>query len=320
MQPPRAAVIGALNIDLILTGLPRYARVDEQVNGGGVSLLPGGKGRNVAAMLAAWMDPGEVAMIGKLVRDRHRLYRIPLDSLAAAGIRTEGIRLAEAGPDDLPTLAIFLNTAGGQRKNYYLPGSNEDLAPRDIDAARPILEKIGASRGMLVLSLEMPLGTAVHALALAADLGLRVMVDPGGQPPGAAVDFSPLFAQPIFLLKPNHEEAARLTGVAVHDFSSASRAAEDLLGRGLSYLVITHGRHGAYAFHRKDGWHVPAPETPSGNTGESTGCGDQVMAVLCAQMLAGVDFPAALRRAVHAGSLQFRQPGTAPIPPGAVAV
>ncbi len=319
MQPPLAAVIGALNIDLILSGLPRFAQPNEQVNGQGVSLLPGGKGRNTAAMLAAWMAPGQVAMIGELVQDRHGLYRIPLDSLTDAGIRTDGVRLTDAGLEDLPTLAIFLNTTDGQRKNYYLPGKSEALTPEVIDAALPILRQVADNQGMLLVSLEMPLDTAEYVLGLAAGLGLRVMLDPGGQPPQKTVDFSSLFDHPIFLLKPNHEEAARLSGVLVHDFNSASKAAKILLTRGISYLVITHGQHGAYAFSKDTSWHVPIPDGFPQNHGESTGCGDQVMAVLCARMLSGSDFPSAVWKAVQAGSRQYHQPGTAPIPPESLA-
>jgi ribokinase len=144
------------------------------------------------------------------------------------------------------------------------------------------------------------------------------MLDPGGQPPQAAVDFSLLFEHPIFLLKPNHEEATRLTGAAVHDFESASKAAKILLERGIPFLVITHGQHGAYAFTKNERWHIPAPPGSSQESGESTGCGDQVMAVLCAQMLNGVDFSAAVGKAVQAGSRQYHQPDTRPISPGSI--
>ncbi len=50
--PLKAIVIGALNIDLVIQGLPHFAQPCEQVNGQSVRLSPGGKGRNIAAMLA----------------------------------------------------------------------------------------------------------------------------------------------------------------------------------------------------------------------------------------------------------------------------
>ena len=55
---PLAVVIGALNLDIIIKGLPKFAPNGEQVNGQTIELSPGGKGRNIAVMLAAWLAPG----------------------------------------------------------------------------------------------------------------------------------------------------------------------------------------------------------------------------------------------------------------------
>ena len=316
MKPaPLALVIGALNIDLIARGLPKFAPPGQQVNGETLDLTAGGKGRNIAEMLAAWLAPGQVGMISKLVRDSNGLYRIPLQSLAEAGINAEGVLLDTSRPDDLPTLALILNTLAGERSVYYFPGRNESLTPKELADVRPLFEGAAQQDGFLLLSLEMPLETAVFALAMAHELGLRVMLDPGGQPPEKVVDFSPLFQHPIFLLKPNAEEATRLTGLPVGDYSSAQRAAEKLLAQNVSHLLITHGALGAYAFSSEGGWHIPAPDLPAPPEAEATGCGDQVLAVLCAALLHGQEFESACRTAVQAGSLQYVQPGRAPIPP-----
>ncbi len=315
---PLAAVIGALNIDLILQGLPRFARKGEQVNGPAVRLSPGGKGRNIAAMLAAWLAPGQVSMIGKLIQDDRGLFRIPLDSLESAGVDTDPILVDRAGPNQLPTLSIFLNRVDGGRTSYYLPGQNESLSPADIDRVRPLLAQIAEAGGILLMTLEMPLNTAIHTLALAEELGLRVMLDPGGQPPQAEIDFSPLFDHPIAWLKPNAAEARRLTGLRVQDLRTANRAAKRLLSRGVQHLLITNGAKGAYGFSAGEAFHLPAPVLDIPPEAESTGCGDQTLAVLCAMVLQGKPFRQAAQMAVHAGSLQYCQPGLAPIRPGQV--
>ncbi|MFW5714395.1 MAG: hypothetical protein ACOCYU_06975 [Brevefilum sp.] len=48
-------------------------------------------------------------------------------------------------------------------------------------------------------------------------------------------------------------------------------------------MLITHGAQGACAFTRDVGWHIPVPDVPVTSNAESMGCGDQVLAVLCAQ-------------------------------------
>jgi ribokinase len=310
-----AAVIGALNIDIIIQGLPHFAEPGEQVNGQSVRLSPGGKGRNIAAMLAPWLLPGQVSMIGKLIQDADGLYRIPLDSLSQAGIDTGSVLIETDRSQDLPTLSIFLNQQNGQRASYYLPGKNESLTPAELDRFLPLLQQLAANQGVLVMTLEMPIETAAHALKLADGLGLHVMLDPGGQPPEAEIDFSPLFNHPPQWIKPNVQEAERLTGIRVMDFESAMQAAERLLGWGVDNLLITDGANGAYGFTGEESFRIPVPEFDIPPHAESTGCGDQVLAVLCAETLHGKPFRAAAEKAVLAGTLQFIQKGLVPIRP-----
>jgi ribokinase len=311
----KAIVIGALNIDLVIQGLPHFAQPGEQVNGQSVRLSPGGKGRNLAAMLAPWLAPGQVGMIGKLVQDAQGLYQIPLKSLQAARINTEGILLETRRPEDLPTLSVFLNQTNGDRASYYLPGRNESLTPIEIVRLQPLLEKLAANDGILLITLEMPLKTAAFILELAQDLALPVMLDPGGQPPEAQIDFAPLFAQPPKWIKPNAQEAERITGVPVQSFEDAKYAAEKMLDKGVEYILITDGIRGAYGFTPESAFHLAPPELPIPPYAESTGCGDQVLAVLCAQTLAGKPFRAAAELAVRAGTLQFIQNGMVPLRP-----
>ncbi len=314
-EPLKAIVIGALNIDLVIQGLPHFAQPGEQVNGQSVRLSPGGKGRNIAAMLAPWMAPGQVGMISKLVQDAQGLYKIPLESLKSAGVNLDGIRLETNRPEDLPTLSIFLNQTSGQRASYYLPGRNETLTPAEILQTRPLLEKLAANDGILLMTLEMPLETAAFILALAHDLSLPVMLDPGGQPPEAQVDFTPLFIHPPKWIKPNAQEAERITGIQVESFEDAKLAAEVMLNKGVEFVLITDGARGAYAFTLNNSIILPPPEMPIPIHAESTGCGDQVLAVLCAQTLAGKALYSAAEFAVRAGTLQFIQDGMYPILP-----
>jgi len=314
-EPLKAIVIGALNTDLVIQGLPHFAKPGEQVNGQSMHLSPGGKGRNIAAMLAPWLRPGQVGMVGKLVQDAHGLYHIPLDSLKTAGINVDGVLLETDRPEDLPTLSIFLNQTNGQRASYYLPGRNETLTPAEIVQVQPLLEKLAANGGILLMTLEMPLETAAFILTLAYDLSLPVMLDPGGQPPQAQINFSPLFVQPPKWIKPNAQEAERITGVRVQGFEDAKLAARKFLDKGVEYLLITDGEKGAYGFTSESAFHLPPPKLSIPPYAESTGCGDQVFAVLCAETLAGKAFQTAAELAIKAGTLQFVQNGMVPLRP-----
>ncbi len=124
-------------------------------------------------------------------------------------------------PTSCPPSRFFSTQTNGQRASYYLPGRNETLTPAEITQARPLLEKLAANDGILLMTLEMPLETAAFVLAMASELDLPVMLDPGGQPPEAQIDFAPLFVHSPKWIKPNAEEAERITGVGVQGYKDA---------------------------------------------------------------------------------------------------
>jgi sugar/nucleoside kinase (ribokinase family) len=101
----------------------------------------------------------------------------------------------------------------------------------------------------------------------------------------------------------------------VQSFEDAKYAAEKMLDKGVEYILITDGIRGAYGFTPESAFHLAPPELPIPPYAESTGCGDQVLAVLCAQTLAGKPFRAAAELAVRAGTLQFIQNGMVPLRP-----
>jgi ribokinase len=305
---PIAAVIGAINIDILVQGLPHFAEPGEQVNGPQVQLRPGGKARNIASMLTHYLENDGVALVARLVMDTKGLHHVLRQSLEVDGIDTENLILDGSDWDALPTLSIFLNTRDRQSASYYLPGDNETMSPADLDTRRSLFEQIS----ILIMTLEIPIPTACHALKMAQEIGLKVMLDPGGQPPEKTVDFSPLFDYPIYALKANAAEAERLTGIPVTDFQSAQQAAQLLMEKGVENVLITHGKHGGYAFTPQESKHIRVSEFDDDEVSplaDATGCGDQVMAVLAGEYLWDKDFMSSAEVGIEAGTLQYRQPG-----------
>ncbi len=305
---PIAAVIGAINIDILVQGLPHFAQPGEQVNGPQVQLRPGGKARNIASMLTHYLENDGVSLVAKLVLDTKGLYHVLRQSLEVDSIDTKNLILDSSDLDALPTLSIFLNTRDHQSASYYLPGNNENMSPADLDSRRSLFEQIS----VLVMTLEIPIPTACHALQMAQEIGLKVMLDPGGQPPEKTVDFSPLFEYPIYALKANAAEAERLTGIPVSDFQSAQQAAHLLMEKNVENVLITHGKHGGYAFIPQESRHIRVSEFDEdaiSPLADATGCGDQVMAVLAGEYLWDKDFMTSAEVGIEAGTLQYKQPG-----------
>lgn len=309
-----AAVIGAINIDILIQGLPHFASHGEQVNGTQVQIRPGGKARNIAVMLTHYLENDRVSLIAKLVLDTKGFYEALRQSLEVDDIDIGNLILDGSDLEALPTLSIFLNTKDGQSASYYLPGDNENMSPLDLESRRPLFERLGAQRGILILTLEIPIPTACHALKIAQEAGLKVMLDPGGQPPEKEVDYSPLFDYPIYVLKANAAEAELLTGIPVDNFESAKQAATILLEKGVENVLITHGKHGGYAFTPQESRHIPVTkfdEDEVSPLANATGCGDQVMAVLAGEYLWDKDFMTSAEVGIVAGTIQYHRPGLA---------
>jgi ribokinase len=307
-------VVGGLNTDLLGIGVPRLLGRGELVLGGTFQIKPGGKSRNIAQMIACLGREGRVAMVGRTARDLFGLWRPPLDALEQAGVDTRYIRVLtpeEAG-GKMPGVALIPVERGGTNQIYVLPGVNEDFSVEDVEQAAPLFRVAGQNHGSLVLALECPLPTAVHAVRLGNQHRLRVLLDPGGI--AAAEDCRPLLAEAPFLIKPNVSEAGILTGEIIRDFAGARDAARKLFAMGAQNVLITAGAQGAYFFGQGGVAEVLSiPEVPDTEASDETGCGDQTMAALCVALEEGDDLVRACRRALAAGTLQFHRAGVSPI-------
>ncbi len=310
MKPIQIIVPGGLNTDFVAQGVRKLAGKGELVTGKELKIGPGGKSRNVAQMIATLTGPGKVAMIGRTTKDPFGLYRVPMDALKDAGVNTAYVEVLEF-TGTFPGIALIPVDEEGNNQIYLLPGVNSGFSPAGIDAAEKLFQAAGSS-GMLALSLELPIETALRAMDQAVKHGLRIILDPGGIEPGA--DHGRLLSKDIFLLKPNEYEAEILSGVTVTDLKSAGKAASLLMQKGPQNVLITAGVDGAYLFTPEAGQHIPVPDIAS-SSGEKdeTGCGDQAMAAICAMIAEGKDVAEAARLGIAAGTLQFHKSGIVPV-------
>ncbi|RJP31653.1 MAG: hypothetical protein C4536_07630 [Actinobacteria bacterium] len=304
-------VIGGLNTDISALGVDRLLAPGELTRSGRLLIGPGGKSCNLARMAAALLPPGKVYMVGKTCRDPFGLWRIPVDALADAGVNTDFVKIEDFDAAGMyPGIALIPVDRQGENQIYCLPGMNDAFLPRDIEDAYPLFEKGGGTR-LLALTLELPLETAVHAVRKAASAGMKVVLDPGGI--DASVDYGELLGLGIYALAPNEHEARILSGIWVGGMESAREAARVLLSRGVSNVVLTHGERGAYVFSRDQERHVAVIHGGGPGTADATGCGDQVTAVLCAEVLRGRSVLEASETAVAAGTMQYHRPGVQPV-------
>ena len=91
------------------------------------------------------------------------------------------------------------------------------------------------------MQLEIPVSTVEFVAEKASDNGNRVILNPA-----PARQLSDDLLKCLYLITPNETEAELLTGIKVHDISSAEKAALYLQDKGIKNVIITMGASGAY--------------------------------------------------------------------------
>ncbi len=288
----RVCVVGSLNVDLVVR-VARLPRVGETVSGGVFSTFPGGKGANQA--VGAARLGARVAMVGCVGADAFGAQL--REALERHGVEVNGVR---TDPEAHTGVAAIGVDAEGQNLILVAPGANLRLRPEDVD---PRL--VSGSRALL-LQLEIPLETVLHAARLGREAGALVCLDPA-----PACPLPEELYGLVDVLNPNAVEAEALSGIAVRDVADAHRAAEVLLRRGVRQVVVKLGERGSYYLSGEESGHVPALEVSAVDT---TAAGDAFAAGLAVALAEGQSLRRAVEFATAAAGLKVTRLGAQAMP------
>jgi ribokinase len=288
--PPRIAVAGSANIDLV-TYTDNFPRPGETIFGREFSLGFGGKGANQA--VAARLCGAHVAMVARVGDDLFGPANI--ENFAARGIDTSRVLTT---PGVSSGVAPIFVESSGQNRIWVVKGANDRLSPADIDAAAPTLD--GAD--FLVLQLEVPLETVYYALRFARAHGIRSILNPA---PGQPLDLAQV-AHADYLI-PNETEAEALTGIPVRNLEDAQSAARKLLAGGVRRVIVTLGANGSLLAGPDGMTHVPPYTVQPVDT---TGAGDAFIGSLACFLAEGLPELEAIARANLYAALSTLGPGT----------
>jgi len=290
-EPCDVVVLGSLNVDLVVHA-PRLPAPGETLIGNDFSTDEGGKGANQA--VAARRMGARVAMIGRVGRDAH-------GERMRVALRREGIGFAAVSEDSaLPTgVASIVVAQGGENTIVVVPGANHGLEPQHVDAWSVLF----ASARILVLQLETPLPTVMHALSLAHRAGVTTMLNAA---PAAELTGEQLAC--VDWLVVNESEARSLLAQPVNDVAEASAAALALRARGPRHVVVTLGAAGLV--HASNDGTVRHYRAPKVQAVDSTGAGDTFVGALAATLARGLPAPEALRWGQAAAALAVTQRGS----------
>ena len=227
-------VVGSSNTDMIVQ-MARLPKPGETILGGVFSIAPGGKGANQA--VGAARAGARVSFVARVGRDMFGAHAVA--SLVQDGINVSYVFKDHAAPSGVALIFVGKN---GENSIAVAPGANGRLSPADIKKARNAF----ADASLLVMQLETPLETVQAAAQLAAEVGLRVILNPA--PARSLPD--ELFKH-ISILTPNETETELLTGIKVNTTTDAAEAAGRLMARGVQTVIITLGRRGAFVATRE---------------------------------------------------------------------
>ncbi|MGR6971197.1 1-phosphofructokinase family hexose kinase [Streptomyces cynarae] len=243
-----------------------------------VTERPGGKGLNVARVLAA---------LGHRVTATGFAGGATGRSLREQLTRTHGLvdALVPVAGATRRTIAV-VDRSTGDTTQLNEPGPV--ITPAEWSAFLQAYDDLVRSAAAVALCGSLPPGVPVgayaHLVRTARAAGVPVLLDTSGEPLRRGVAARP------DIVKPNADELAELTGS--HEPSQATR---DARRRGAHTVVASLGAEGLLAVNTEGSWRAAPPRRLTGNP---TGAGDSAVAGLLSGLVEHLPWPARLARAV----------------------
>jgi len=266
-------VVGAINVDLVMTGAP-LPKPGETVTGGVFEQHQGGKGGNQAVAAARALGGGGVVMVGSVGNDA-------LGHDALDGLRAEGVATSVAMRPGVPTgVALICVGPDGENQISVAPGANAELTAGDVTSAFAQVTEVA----VVLSSLEVSHGAVRAAAAWCSEHDVPFVLNPAPvQPWGAEIAASATY------VTPNE-----------HELDSLGELSEGVV------VVETRGKEGVVI---RSGGEEERVEAPTVEAVDTTGAGDCFNGVFAAGLAERLEVVAAARRAAAAAALSVTKVG-----------
>lgn len=277
----KIGVVGSINMDMTVKA-ERIPLKGETLKGWDLKYIPGGKGANQAVAMAKL--GAEVEMFGCVGDDAAGASL--LKNLQDTGVETKCIKTVTGVPTGLAMITV------GDNDNTIIvvAGTNDHV---NIDYVNEVKDSLLECE-IVLLQHEIPQETVEYVIALCAENGVKVVLNPG---PARPVKQEIL--EKVTYLTPNEHEAVILFG---RDISF-----EEMMKRYPEKLVITQGSRGVSTC-LKSGQVILVPARKA-NVVDTTGAGDTLNGAFTVAVTEGKEIPEALAFANTAAGLSTEKFG-----------
>ncbi|MDP8245452.1 MAG: ribokinase [Candidatus Hinthialibacter antarcticus] len=284
----RIFVIGSSNTDLVVK-CPKLPKPGETVLGGDLIQANGGKGANQA--VAAARLGGNVVFLCKVGGDAFGQDNI--NAYVREGIETQYIITDK---DAASGAALILVDNAGENSIAVAPGANSRLSLADVDTLRDVIH----DGDVMLLQLEIPLNTVIHAARIGRERGAVVILDPAPAPGGGLPDE---LLRSLDYITPNQHEADALASAC------GGCGADAMLQRGVKNVVITKDKEGCVLLSNDGSRSFPAYPVKAV---DSTAAGDAFAGALAVGLSEGYNLENAISWAQQAAAVSVTRMGAQP--------
>lgn len=290
-------VIGSSNTDMVVktSHLPAGG---ETVLGGDFFMNPGGKGANQAVAAARYGN--RVVFVAKTGDDM--FGATVREGMKQDGIITDYVFVDKQHPSGVALITI---DSAAENRIVVASGANMHLNETDIDAAADEIRHAD----VVLMQLECPVATVEYAARMAAEAGVKVILNPA---PAPTEPLSEELMKNLFLITPNRSEASRISGINVTDMESAHRAIRAIYAMGPKNVIITLGSEGSLIY---DGSMIMRVDACKVEAVDTTAAGDTYSGVLASVIAEGKSLIEAVREANVAAAISVTRMGAQPAAP-----
>lgn len=257
----RAAVVGSINMDLILK-MEKVPELSENVLGTDYGYANGGKGANQATALA--MLGADVKMIGKVADDENG--KALLENLQGKNIDTSGI-----DTDGNQTgLAVIILDGKGRNRIVVYEGANAQ-----IDPDKAVSHLLDAKPDLLLIQFETNEDVVIKCVNEAVKNNIVTVIDCG---PAKAFNLEKM--QGATIISPNESETQALTGIYPETDADISKASRILKERSKAeFVVLKLGERGCSVWDGENLNILPSYKTTVTDTTAAGDCFTAAMAL-----------------------------------------